>query len=485
MLLPASKTLTGQRATIMVAWLHRWFSIATCLLLAMWFASGMILLFVPFPALPAGATLHLMKNVPSALVAVTPTEALRAVPGAQNLRLIARGETPVYVMQTDNGAVVIDAATGERAPELDRAAAQDLARQSFGSQATVTGPVFDYDQWIVHNRFDMYRPFLRVDVNDSRGTQIYLSARTGEYVQRTDVWQRFWNWPGAVLHWLYMTPLRASYEAWDKTVWWLSMVAVIGVGSGFAIGLIRTTAVRRAGRPGLTYFRARWLRWHHLLGLFAGFFALSWIVSGWLSMDHGRLFSRGAPNDAAAANFAGKPLTSAASKFGPAELARIDDAVQFQITAIGGEPFLAVTRRNGSMEMLDAAVSVQSEGQLDAIVRRGIESAGFSPRMGPGRRVSNEDFYALAEGWPSGTKEYRSTSGPTIYVYQDKIVTVMDASRASYAWAYFALHTFNFPILAGRPALRKVLVLIPLIAGLLLSITGVVIGYSKLRKSLR
>jgi hypothetical protein len=61
----------------------------------------------------------------------------------------------------------------------------------------------------------------------------------------------------------------------------------------------------------------------------------------------------------------------------------------------------------------------------------------------------------------------------------------MNTSRAAYAWVYYALHTFNVPGLTARPIVRRVLMLIPLIAGFLFSITGVVIGWKRLRQTLR
>jgi hypothetical protein len=72
----------------------------------------------------------------------------------------------------------------------------------------------------------------------------------------------------------------------------------------------------------------------------------------------------------------------------------------------------------------------------------------------------------------------------SIYVDENegRILTVMDRSRAAYAWIYYALHTFNFPGLTTRPLLRYVLVLIPLFLGFLFSVTGIVIGYRRLRK---
>src|SRR5262249_47343743 len=47
----------------------------------------------------------------------------------------------------------------------------------------------------------------------------------------------------------------------------------------------------REGRLGSPY--RGWHALHHVIGLIAMVFVLTWIISGWLSMDHGRLFSRG------------------------------------------------------------------------------------------------------------------------------------------------------------------------------------------------
>ncbi|WP_286880389.1 PepSY domain-containing protein [Sphingomonas sp.] len=474
-----------QRATIIVAWLHRWLGVATCLLLAMWFASGIVLLFVPFPALPPKEQVRLMQSVPTARIAIAPATAVRAVPDAQGIRLIARAGRPVYVIDARHRTTIIDATTGAVLRKLGAAAAGWDARRRFGATASIAGPAFDHDQWVVHNRFDPYRPFYRIDLNDEEGQQFYQSARTGEIVQRTDRRQRFWNWPGAVVHWLYLTPLRANYAAWDRTVWWVSLVAAAGVTTGLVIGVVRTMAVRRTRRPGLTYFRQRWLRWHHLLGLFAGAFAFTWIVSGWLSMDHGRLFSRGIPDDTEVSDYAGLPLDRAAASLPPARLREAGDAAQLRIFAIGGRPFLAATRTNGDRDLLDVRGAPVSARALDAQVRLGLAAAGFGTALGPGQPVRPDDIYTLAEGWPPGTTRYAGATGPALYVDADHILTVMNTSRAAYAWAYYALHTFNFPGLTRRPALRRGVIVVPLLAGLLLSLTGVVIGWSRLRRALR
>ncbi len=40
-----------------LVWLHRWTGLLVCLFFALWFASGAVMLFEPFPSLSAGERL--------------------------------------------------------------------------------------------------------------------------------------------------------------------------------------------------------------------------------------------------------------------------------------------------------------------------------------------------------------------------------------------------------------------------------------------
>ena len=89
---------------------------------------------------------------------------------------------------------------------------------------------------------------------------------------------------------------------------------------------------------------------------------------------------------------------------------------------------------------------------------------------------------------PLSVRRYDRDGDKPVSIYVDsvdgRIVTVMDNSRAAYAWIYYALHTFNFPGLTTHPLLRYIVVMIPLLLGFLFSLTGVVIGYRRIAKSL-
>ena len=151
-----------------LAILHRWWGVAFCLLFAMWFASGIVMHFVPFPA---------------------------------------RSASP--------------------------APARDLDT-SRASTATI-----DYDQWTVAGDYDRDRPLKRIALDDDAGTEIYLSAATGDVVLTTTRNQRLFNYTGSIIHWLYPTELRHHKRTWTMLMWWLSLIATVGAALGVIIGLIR------------------------------------------------------------------------------------------------------------------------------------------------------------------------------------------------------------------------------------------------------
>ncbi|MGO4611708.1 PepSY domain-containing protein, partial [Variovorax sp. 2RAF20] len=61
------------------------------------------------------------------------------------------------------------------------------------------------DQWTVPNGLNAWRPLHRIAIDDDAGTELYVSAKTGEVMRDTHRAERLWNWLGSVPHWLYFT----------------------------------------------------------------------------------------------------------------------------------------------------------------------------------------------------------------------------------------------------------------------------------------
>ena len=275
-----------------LVFLHRWLGVVLALFFAMWFFTGMVMMYVPFPSLSESDRLSYLESVDTAEIRLPPAEAIETCGSELTIgfRVISIGGRPAYVCNRQNSPIhSVFADTGTPVQVLEKDAVVNRLQRMTSAPIEFVSSV-EYDQWTVHERFDSFRPFYRIELQDDLGTHLYVSSLTGEFVQRTTTSQRVWNYLGAVAHWIYPTILRKHWAIWDSLVWWLSGFGVVCVIIGIYLGVSHWLAVRRTGRAAFSLFRG-WMKWHHVLGLFTGLIVLSWIVSGWLSMDHGRLFS--------------------------------------------------------------------------------------------------------------------------------------------------------------------------------------------------
>src|SRR5277367_6502195 len=92
--------------------LHRWLGVAFCLLFAMWFASGIVMHFVPFPALSDAERIAGLAPIETLAGAHGPAEAVQAsgLSGISRVKLIRRSEGPVYLISGSAGAAALHAA---------------------------------------------------------------------------------------------------------------------------------------------------------------------------------------------------------------------------------------------------------------------------------------------------------------------------------------------------------------------------------------
>src|SRR3954469_6978846 len=205
--------------------LHRWLGIAFCLLFAMWFATGIVMHFVPFPSLTEAERFAGLGPLASAETRIAVADALTAsgIADATRIRLIQRSDGPVYVVSGPSRAGAVHASDGGGASvassEVALAIARDHARSRGldAAQAAIVARA-DYDQWSVPNGFDRHRPLFRVGLGDAAGTELYVSSVTGEIVLDTTSAERAWNWAGSVVHWIYPTVLRRHWALWDRVV---------------------------------------------------------------------------------------------------------------------------------------------------------------------------------------------------------------------------------------------------------------------------
>jgi hypothetical protein len=479
------KTHDGMMRALIL--LHRWLGVAFCLLFAMWFASGIVMHFVPYPTLTAAARFAGLAPLNIAGLAHGPAEAVAAnrITAATRVRLLQRTDGPVYVVSAGSAVKALratdlaDASVGSR--QLALAVATDYARrrQLAVANAQVVA-LARYDQWTLSGAYDAHRPLYRIALNDSAGTELYVSSATGEVVLETTERQRLWNYVGSVAHWIYPTALRSHPAAWGRLLWWLSLLALIGATAGAAVGVIRVDVVR--GRPHSPY--RGWQAWHHWLGLCCLLFVWSWIFSGWLSMDDGLLFSSGRAARSEQTAISGAPDWKALS---PDALRRISpQAREIEWFAFAGRIYRREQYGPASQRLVRtdqrAAIPERSfldPEEIDAVANR------LAPACQPATAVGSDDDYAAAS-IIQNAPVFRLACGADwfdIDASNGALLQKLDPSGRAYRWLFTGLHTLDLPVLTHRPLLRTAFIVSLCVVGLIFSLTGVVLAWRRLTRA--
>lgn len=472
---------------------HRWLGIGVGFLFALWFATGVVMCFVPFPSLPARDRLAHSEAIDVGRVRISPAAALAAAPGLRvvRLRLVNVAGLPRYVLSPAAGAVVsVSAETGKLLGPLPATTASAIA-ESFSGRATagVTGP-FDYDQWIVHDEYDDFRPFYKVALADGRGTELYVSTLSGEVLQRTRHTERVWNFVGSVVHWVNIVALRRHKDVWRWVMLTLGGACGLLACAGLTLGVMHLINTRRARRRGLSPFR-NWLRWHHTIGLFASVLLLSWIVSGCLMLDDGTVFPSDGPTAAEVAGVRGMTLAEAAARFPLATLRMLPPARQIEVTSVAGTPYLAV--RNGAPSDSWLVTAAPGGGLSlshtlpDASLLAAAHAAWPSSPVLQIRAISSDDAYqVLSNPLPGTARRIMLGDRRRTWIQIDSatgvILSVMDSRGRAQRWWVNGLHDLDLPLLDRSGPMRQIVVVLASAVGFAFSLTGIVLVVKRLRR---
>jgi hypothetical protein len=461
---------------------HRWLGIVLGPLFAMWFASGIVMHFVPFPQLDESERVAGLPPLRLEGPLHGPAEAVTALgmTDALRVRLLRRADGPIYLVTGTSGSTALRASDlGSAVVPSARIAlviGKDYARQR-GIKAADSAEIvlIDHDQWTVAGHYQRHRPLYRLALGDEAGTEIYISSKTGEVVLDTTHRQRGWNFVGSVAHWIYPTQLRSKPELWSAVVWWLSFAAFLSVLMGAILGIVR---LQVAGKQFVSPFRGmHW--WHHVLGLASLIFVTTWIFSGWLSMDDGLLFSKARASNTELAAVSGAPPWDRLTN--DALMHITPSAREVEWFGFDGRLFRReITAANAQrLEEVGDGARMRQFLPLDAL---DPIAARLGPDCGDPTELDGTDHYAIAAAMPDGPV-YRIACGDVWYdidASNGALLQRTDSSRRAYRWLYQGLHTLDFPALARRSMLRTVLIVSLCAIGFVFSLTGLMIGARRL-----
>lgn len=462
---------------------HRWVGIVTCLLLAMWFGSGLVMLYVPYPSLSSAQRLAGAQTIDWAAVDMPPPPS----PDARTITLEMRDGAPVWRIRPWDGAIrTLSAHRGAVLRPVDAVVAAQVA-STFAHRPVRAIEQIARDQWTVAGGFDQHRPLWKIAMDDERGTQLYVSSTMGAVVQATDRRTRFWNWLGSVPHWLYPTVLRQDNAAWRQVVMWVSGPCIAGSLAGIWIGILRTRMGARRFKGGrMTPYRG-WMLWHHVAGLAGGIFLIAWMVSGWLSVDPWHLFQSQPLPDRAAFRY------ETAGGMPPVSLARLRDvaqgARQVRLSAHAGLARVAVLDGRGQRRVYDARTG-QAAIYDDTAIARAARSLVPSGHLVVVDHLTAPDAYWYEAGGmpvlPVLRLRFDDAGQTWLHVDPDTgaILDRQDARRRTYRWLFDLLHKWDLNLLTLHRPVWDIWLWLWSLLGLITSVSGIWVGWKRLKMTL-
>jgi hypothetical protein len=466
----------------MLVVIHRWLGIALGPLLAMWFATGIVMHFVPLPNQSESERVAGLSALTIEGSMHGPADAIRALgmTDVPRIRLIQRADGAVYIVSGGSASTALRAAdlapAAVRSRELALAIGADHVRQrAMAAVDPAQLVLIDHDQWTVAGHYQRHRPLYHLALDDEAGTEFYISLTTGEVVLDTTRWERRWNFIGSVAHWIYAPPLRSRPALWSAIVTWLSLAALALVVAGAILGVARVRiGSKRSVSP---YHGMHW--WHHVLGLSSLIFVTTWMFSGFLSMDDGVLFSAGRATASELAAISGAPPWD---RLKDEDLQRIDrHARELEWFAFDGRLFRREITAPNTQHIAEVGHSEREQAFLP-LAAVGAVARRLGPQCGDPIEIGPNDNYASAS-IISGSPVYRITCGSVWYdldAASGALLQTTDTSRRAYRWLYSGLHRLDFPALVTRPMLRTVLIITLCGIGLVFSLTGIAIGARRL-----
>lgn len=475
---------------------HRWLGVAFSVLFAMWFGSGLVLMYWPYPGVSAEQRLAKSEVIAAEKVRVGPDEAASLAGGSKldRVRLTMLDGRPVYRFHTGRLQRVVYADRAEVFSGLSEEAARRVASGWTGlpgGEAHFDGARMEEDQWTLNKAVRPLRPFLRFSWPD--GQEVYVSQVSGEVMQHTTRADRMGAYLGAIPHWLYFTPLRKETSVWRAVVILLSLAGTVMTVLGIVVGIWLYSPEKRfrfpSGPSSIPY--AGWKRWHTILGLVFGLVTFTWILSGFFSMNPLQWSPEFGPDDRVAEAIAGGRWSGRLFEVeGPGEmLARVGGGrireVELGVAGGGGVYLL----KAGGKEMLrvepgkaaSAGVSLEWAKARMAEAMPGVALAEV-------REVrAYENYYVSRDGslpLPAYYFEYADAERSMHYVDagSGKLVESYVIKSRWNRWLYHGLHSWDLPWLyANRPS-WDVAVIVPLLGGCALCVTSVWIAWVRVRR---
>jgi hypothetical protein len=471
--------------------LHRYLGIGLGVLVSLWCLSAFVMMYVRYPVLTEAEALTGLDTLDLAGCCRGMAEALGDGP-VHAFRIEAVAQRPMLSID-DGGSrpLQIDLSTGAVVPQVDAPTAHAQAARYLANAgiegAILGGAQIARDQWTVGSGFDVHRPLYRFRADHDAATELYVSGTTGEVVQQSKGAERFWNWFGSVVHWLYPVMLRQHPAVWIQIIIWTTVASLFLVVTGIWIGL-RQYCARGIGHR--SPYRGAAL-WHHYFGLVCGLLTVTWLASGLVSVNPWGFLETGSSENEQR-RLAGTSIKPDALKAvlealqRSAQSAQARPAVRIESSLFGGEFALVSYGPDGEFVRLDPETLDPWPVTQQDLARSAAMLSTASAPVASATMMSGEDNYYFSHHEKVRLPVYRvildDGDRTRYYLHPDtgRLLMKVDANGRRYRWLFGALHRGDFAGWLRRRPLWDVALGCLLLGVTVSAVTGTYLGGRRL-----
>ncbi|MEQ1781710.1 MAG: PepSY domain-containing protein [Hyphomonadaceae bacterium] len=457
---------------------HRYVGVILGIIMTLWCLSGFVMMYQPYPDTISEE--HQAGLAPLDLSHCCAATPLADDATAKSYRVEMLNGTAVLRTIGADGPRTYELATGAELVKLSEAAVKQAA-ETYAAGNGIAGKITELgtlavDQWSVQGA-KRWQPLWRAVFDDPAATWIYVNGKTGEIVQDVNGHERFWNWLGAIPHWLYPTVLRENVPLWTQVVIWSSAIGCFLVITGMIIGFSKLRGKSGAWWP---YKRPMWM-FHHVFGTFAGILVLTWTFSGLMTMSPWGLFESesAVSRDDLGGAMTWKDMRAAIEAVKTDETANL---VAIRSAPQLGKPIAFAQQSDGGQIRFDPAGRAPfSHKELET----GLAEKGGLLASGKLETLTTEDDYYYGHKQAVALPVYRVTltdpEQTRVYVNAKtgELERLADGTSQRYRWLESGLHSLDFSFLRARPV-WDIVTLILLAAVTLACATGAWLSFTRI-----
>lgn len=266
---------------------HRIIGTIVSLFFLMWFISGLVLLYYPFPNVSSAEKYKNMDVLPDSLPDIE--SVLDQVPGAEKkirgLQVEYLQEQTLFTVKTKDSLYAVCGNSLQKVKPVTGTTITEVAKKWVDAPIARIDTLHERDIWIMYSRYLEEMPIYKFYFDDKDKHELYISARSAEVQQFTNKEQRFWAWVGSIPHKFYIPVLRKNTEAWVLSLTIGGTVALITALLGMYIGIYTLYTRYKAKRKLESPYKRSWYKWHHTAGLIFGISLITFAFSGAMSLQ--------------------------------------------------------------------------------------------------------------------------------------------------------------------------------------------------------